>query len=155
MDLSASIIGIICIAICSVPFILIAINQRKKKKKLTNDFYELVQLHGCKIDDFEIGNNYIIGIDQQNRKLFFQSNLESNVHHHIIDLDIIKNAEKNIRKTNQGEQIMQLNLILNPKSTNKAPMNLVFFNFKHNHSLSGELQSLNNWIDKVNALLNS
>ncbi|MDW7692652.1 hypothetical protein R9C00_12045 [Flammeovirgaceae bacterium SG7u.111] len=147
MDLGTAIVGMICIAVCAMPFALISRNIKKKEKQLLESIKELAKQHNHEITQHEICGNYVIGTDVSKNFLFFQLNTKKEVKQQFIDLSTIKSCNiSNIsRKTANGKVVERLDLELIPKDKNMSVIVLEFYSIDLSFQLNGELQSIEKW----------
>lgn len=159
MDLGTTIIGIICVAICAMPFILTNRSRKKKVKQQLLSLKDLAKQQNCDITQHEICGNYAIGIDQSKNFVFFQlKSSREEIKQQFVDLSAVKDCNiVNINRstTNNSKIIERLELHLTPKDKNKPGIVLEFYNNELSYQFSGEMQSIEKWGKLVNDCLNS
>lgn len=153
MNLGTIIIGIICIALCAMPFILTSVNKNKKNKQTLDKLKNLAKRNNSEISQYEICGYYAIGIDKSNKTVSFILKNEEDMEEQFINLNTIKSCELiHVKKpiNNKEKELSQLYLKLNPVDKNRSPYNLEFFNTDINYQINNEIQSSEKW----NALIN-
>ena len=156
MDIGTAFVGLISVAVSSVPFVLTTRSRKKNEKELLQSIKNLAKNENCEITQSETCGNYAIGIDETKNFVFFQSKSKEVVKHEIIDLATIKKCKVvNISSTTADNDkiIEKLNLDFSPISKNKSDIILEFYNSDISFQLSGELQSLNKWNTLINKML--
>jgi len=73
MELGTTIVGIVIILICIIPFALMSINNKKKEKKLLRGLSAFAERNSFKISRYELWNNSTIGIDDTSLTIFCMS----------------------------------------------------------------------------------
>ncbi|MCB0451060.1 MAG: hypothetical protein KDC97_13165 [Confluentibacter sp.] len=144
MDLGTAIIGIICVAVCAMPFVLTNRSRKKRERQLLESIKELAKQQNCKMTQHETCGNYIIGIDETKNFLFFQSNTQEETKQQIVDLSIIANCNIS-RKNLKNQTVERLDLELTPTDKNKPKIVLEFYNVDLSYQSSGELESIEKW----------
>lgn len=147
MNLGTTIIGILCVAVCAMPFALLSISKMRKEKQLINALKGLAEKQGCQLSEFEICGNYIVGIDKHKNSLFFQYTSQEKTEQQAIDLSTIQecsihNASK---RTAKDTKVQFLKLQLTPLDKALTIINLDFYNADFSYMLRGELQSIEKW----------
>ncbi|RDB02726.1 hypothetical protein [Runella aurantiaca] len=153
MDLGASIVGMIVILICIIPFVLISINNRKKGEKLRQKLFGFAENSNFTISRFDSWHHSSIGIDDQNSIVFFTRTVNDQAFLRQINLSEIQKCRVIIsRKTasNSGE-IERLELAFTYHNKQKSEVILEFYNAAYDSlTLSGELQMVEKWGKIVN-----
>lgn len=144
MDLGIAIIGLICVAICAMPFVLISRSRKKRERKLIESIKELAKQHNNEITQYEVCGDYVIGIDEPKNILFFQLNAQEETKQQVVDLSIIDNCNIS-RKNSKNQRIERLDLELIQTDNNKPKIVLEFYNVDLNYQPSGELESIQKW----------
>ncbi|MCL5129745.1 hypothetical protein [Algibacter sp. L4_22] len=156
MELGTTLIGIICVAICAMPFVL---TNRSRKKIVKNQLIALKDLakqHNCEITQHDIYSYYAIGIDEFNNSISFISKDEEAVKEQFINLSTISRCKiVNISKSRgkSGKQIDELYLKLSFIDKTKPDIMLEFYNAEVSYQLGEELQSIDKWNKIINNLL--
>ena len=156
MDLGTIIIGLVCISICALPFVLTNNNKKQKVKELLNALKDFAKQHNSEITQHEIGENYAIGLDENKNTISFLQKTKEIVNLQFIDLYAIKNCEiNNISKslTKTEKTLDKLNLKLNMNDKNKPSITLEFFNSEISFQPVNEFESIEKWNTIINNIL--
>ncbi|WP_405608351.1 hypothetical protein [Polaribacter sp. Asnod1-A03] len=158
MDLGTTIIGVISITICALPFILTSRNKKKKEKELLNSLINFARQNGSEITKHEIGTYFAIGLDESKNTISFLQKTKKSSQFQFIDLSLIKKCQiNNISKSlsNNETVVDKLNLNLTTLSIKDADFNLQFYNSNISFQLSSEFDSLEKWNKIINNILNN
>ncbi|MDD2563221.1 MAG: hypothetical protein PHU27_03270 [Salinivirgaceae bacterium] len=159
MDLGSSIITAIFLAICIVPFILMGRSRKKRKKETLQSLSKIANQHNCNISKHEIHPNFIIGMDESKKFVFFVKKTDDKVTEQYINLAEIQSCKvKTTGRTiehNNGTQnlINKLELSFIALDKNKKETTLELFNADTTIQLSGELQIAEQWSKQINDLI--
>ena len=66
-----TLIGVIVVAICTVPLVGMYIKKKNKEHKMLDVLKDLATKQDCNITEHEFCRNFAIGIDQNKHFLFF------------------------------------------------------------------------------------
>lgn len=161
MDLPNLIIGLVVLLLCAAPFILMNRHSKNKKQKLIQTLNQLAASSGNSITEFDVFNDAIIGIDQNNKTLFFVKKLEElNVEEKISLKDYQKSEVKKKMSNHHGPSsnmqiIKKIHLHFQPKSSENREVNLEFYDENTQFQLNGELQLAEKWVVKCNQFIHS
>lgn len=149
MESGTIITVIVLLLICIIPFILVNRKKKKKSNKLYNELKDMAEYYSAKIDDFEIANHYMIGIDKIQKLLFFKRIITKDSQ--MIDLKNIKSCTPNqdIRAVNGSRIVDKLELKLVSKDKSSTIKELVFYDVNKDGQITDELQDLENWSVKI------
>ena len=155
MDLSSIIIGAIVIACCIVPFIIIGQNRKKSERKTIQSFINKANQHNCNISKHEICSDFIIGLDETNKTVFFLKNLKDKGVEQCINLAEIRTCKvKNASRTVANQSVIdRLELSFIPIDKNKKEISLEFFNSDIKIQLGREVESIERWSKQINDCL--
>ena len=156
MEFGTTLIGIICLAICAMPFVLTSRNRKKIIKTQLLALNNLAKQHNGEITQHDIYSYYAIGVDMNKNLLLFISNTDEDTKQQSINLKDIKSCDiVNISrsKVKGRKEIDELYLKLTPIDKTKEALCLEFFNTDVNYQLSQELQSINKWNTIINNIL--
>ncbi len=159
MDLGNITLAAIAIAICVVPFVLLGRSRKKKQKRTLQSLINLANQENCNISKHKICSDFIIGIDETKRVVFFFKKLEDKVVEQFINLAEIQNCK--IKKTtrtvaykNESQNVIdKLELLFIPFDKNKKEISLEFYDTETNLQLSDELQLVEQWTNLINSYL--
>ncbi|AUC86149.1 hypothetical protein CW731_13035 [Polaribacter sp. ALD11] len=158
MDLATALIGLTCILLCTLPFVLTSQNKRKNEKKLLLSLKSLAEQQHGKITQHEVSSKYAIGIDETKNFVFFQLKDDDELKPEFIDLSTVKNCKIvniGISNTTAEREVEQLNLEFIPIDKNKINTILKFYDATISFQLSGEFESIEKWNELINHNLNS
>lgn len=156
MDSGTVVIVISVIAACILLFILAGQSRRKKERNKLQLLVNIANQHDCQISTHEICGDYVIGMDESKKYLFFHKQMKNGVFEHAIDLkDIrscnVQNSSRSITNKNGNYQVVdKLELRLKPISAQMDEITLEFFNVNVSVQLFGELQSVEKWCKVIN-----
>lgn len=159
MDLGVTIVGAIMISIIIVPFIIVHFKRVNKENKRIQSLKDYALLHNCQISHYEICGNYTIGIDENKKSIFFQNQVKENIDSQHLNLAYIRNckvviADRKISSNSHSNRIIdKVDLIFVPINKDKEGITLNFYNAEVSMQLSGELQSVEKWANRISELL--
>lgn len=156
MDLGTTVIGLICIVICAIPFVLTIRGKKKKEKQLLVSLKDLAKQQNCEITEYDICGFYAIGIDKAKNFVFFVFKKKDLGKQQFVDLSKIKSCKiANIGKsTSKNEKLIErLNLNFSPIDDNLPNTVLEFYNVDVNYQINGELESIKKWNTLINNML--
>ena len=151
MELGTTLIGIICVAICAMPFVLTNRSKKAIVKRQLIVLKDLATQHNNTITQNEINSFYAIGIDKTKKSVSFILKGETEVEQQFVDLSTIKSCE--IVSVNKSKHMDRLYLKLMPIDKTKSDVILEFFNADVSYQLGEELQSIEKWNKILNNLL--
>ena len=159
MDTGSIIITAILIVVCIVPFVLMSTSRKKRERKTLQSLSDIANKQNCTISKHEIFDNFIIGVDETKKFVFFFKKLEDSVVEQYINLAEIQNCRvkttaKTVEFNNSTQNIIhRIELAFTEFDKNKKDATLEFFNDEINIQLSGELQLAEKWSAQINDLL--
>ncbi len=147
MDTSTIIIGAILLAICILPFVLISRNRKKKERELLNSLSNLANEHHCKISQFEVCGDQMIGIDEDTKSIFFIKQTDKEKVAKYVSLHTVQRCElvKTTANTAGDTIIDRLELKFVPIDSHQPQYIIEFYNSSERFQLSGELQMIEKW----------
>ena len=157
MDIGTSIIGIILILTCIIPFVIMNINSRKREKKLLHELFTFAERNNCKISQHELWNNSLIGIDETANVIFFTKKLKDNEISQQINLTEIQkcrvvNSSRTVNNKDGNFKVVdKLELAFTFHDKNKVEIIIAFYNADYDSlTLSGELLLAEKWCKIIN-----
>ena len=164
MDSGTILTGGIIIFFCMILFVLINRNKRKKEKRFLQPLNGLAEKHRCKISQYEIWNNSIIGIDHLTNQVFFIKRItDEETFQHIKLAEIQKCRVSEVGRTvalasrtvgisGMGVKVIdRVELVFVNHDKNKPDLIAEFYNKETgNLNLTGELQLAEKWCKIVN-----
>lgn len=152
MDLGATIVGIVIVGVCIIPFVLINRNSRKKKERLLTGLFGYAEKNNDKISRFDVWSNSTIGIDDTSRRIFFTGKVNETEIFQLIPLDEIQkcrliNSSRTVNhKDGNYKVIDKLELAFTYWEKGKPETVLEFYNRETDSlTLTGELQLTEKW----------
>jgi hypothetical protein len=159
MELSSTIIGIVCIILFFVPIYFLSRSGASKRKQRLSALLALSEKNGLRLSAKEVWNDYTIGIDDTSKQVVYVKNAEEDHQEILIQLkDIARCSINNISrevKTSAGTQriIEQIELQFFHKKAELPPVSVEFYDGKKQMQLSGELQLAEKWAALVKKAL--
>ena len=152
MDSETTIIGIILVLICIIPFVIInkkkATKRRNKLKILTDS---VQKMNGIMYKN-EFWNHYGIGLDKTNKMLYFSTQTDDENSYQVFNLKSIATCSV-IKKEDNSKSITGLGLQLNFNDKNKPDAYLSFYERDQNVVLVNELDLIQRWSTTINEQL--
>ncbi len=161
MDLATALIGSILLILSFSPFIFYYFYNKSRENKLYNLLTSLAQSQSSVITKYEVCNDFIIGLDESSRTLFFcKESKEKKIQKHIslkdvIGCKIVKTSNHVDSKSNGFIAIDFLGLSIEYVDERKPVDVLEFYDSSVNHQLSGELQMIEKWKTIISSKLKS
>jgi len=156
MDFGTIIVLVILIIIVLAVVILNS-NKKNTKKLFVQTLSDLAEKSNCKISEYDLWNNTLIGIDKNAHKLFFIRKTDDNSISNEIDLSGIQKCRFNnssrvvTNKESNHTVIDKLELALTSPDPKIADTVLEFYNTnRDNLFLNGEQQLTEKWAAIVN-----
>ncbi len=154
-NLGAIIIGIISLLALIFPFVLDYRNRKKKENNLLEPLKRFAQQQNGQINDYEVCENFIIGIDKARNSVFFYKEEKDNVISQFIDLNDIQTCKViTSQKTMSNSKIVD-KLELNFMDKNQAKQTINIYTADGISRLNGEIQLANKWSELINKQLNN
>jgi ABC-type glycerol-3-phosphate transport system permease component len=159
MDWGTAIVGLISILICIVPFVIMYYKRIKKENKMLQSLNEIAQQHHCKINQHEFCGDFVLGIDENRKFVFFFKHKKEEEISQFVDLSEIqicqvvkipRHANNNIGNLNFIERV---ELSFTPTNKNKKEARFELYDEDINMQLSGELQFVEKWAKQINDCL--
>lgn len=151
-------ISITLITICALPFILMNISAKKHEKILKSALQTAITKKNGQLTDYEIHNNYALGIDAIAQQLYFYKKTKDNSLLKTINLHQVKACEikKDLHNTihNKASYEITQRLKLSFIATgNGNTQEIELFNYDESTQLNGEIALAERWKAKVDVLL--
>jgi len=152
MDLGTTIIAVVIMLICILPFALMSIKGRKKQEMLLQGLFGIAEKNNCKISRHELWNSSTIGIDDTALMIFFTRRSGDNETSQQINLAeiqkcrVINSGRTVSTKDDNFKVVEKLELAFSFQDKNKNEVVLECYNADHDSlNLSGELQLVEKW----------
>lgn len=159
MDLGTLITGLIMLGVCVLPFVLMHFNRKKIKKQMLFSINKMVAHEKGKLTDFEFTTNTIIGLDENQNKVFLYRKHKDRETRELVRLtdfdrcEIEKTYSRSEQTTENYSDIERVDLKFIPKSNGKEFFLMELYNAKESFSLKDELVFAKTWVDKINKRL--
>jgi len=151
------IFGLVILIIIVLAVVIVNSNKKNKKKQFVQTLTDLAEKSNCKISEYDLWNNTLIGIDKDARKLFFIRKNEANAISNVIDLQGIQkcraiNSSRVVTNNDSNHTVTdKIELALTSPDAKIADTNLEFYNTnRDNLFLNGEIQLAEKWAAIVN-----
>ncbi|HEY5469445.1 MAG TPA: FeoB-associated Cys-rich membrane protein [Bacteroidales bacterium] len=160
MDKGSAIIVLGIVALIVLPFILYSLYKKQKNMKFLKNFMSFAEKEKIKISQKELwNNNYIIGIDNNLKKIIYTNKQNEKEERKIIDLSLVKecrivNINRTVKAQDGKENIsdrLELNFTFYNNSTREE--SLEFYNSKDFMPTADDQSRIENWLNIVNASL--
>lgn len=156
MNLGMTITSTVLVLLVTTPIALIQQQQKKKERKLLKTLKTIANQHNSTLTEYDVFKNSVIGLDKkENNLVFYKKNLSTETVQ-LINLNEFKSCEiLNLTKANKQnkQDIIRLQLILNPIDNTKEKETIEFFNHTEDFQLNGELDVIRKWEHIINSSL--
>lgn len=152
IDFGTLLIGSLTVAICAIPFVLIIGGRKNREKQMMRLLQTMAAQHNCQIGQREFCGNYLLGMDQMGRYVFFHQRDKETMEERAVDLmEIAACKPITIGRKIAGERIVErLGLEFVPIDLATPEITLELYNNDHSFQLRGELQSMEKWTRLIN-----
>lgn len=156
MDTSSLTMGIILLAIVLLPVIYLSQANKMKNKQILRDQLKGSAESGLSLSEHEIWNNNFLGIDNNQRKLYYVKDMSSNKQAEIIALSAFSkcravNSNKTVKNTGGNySYVDRLELELLPAKAMDKPVKVEIFDSGKNNQLDNELDIMTKWSKIIN-----
>jgi len=154
---SETIFALIVLITCILAIVLVNSNKKKKNKQFIQTLYDFAEKSNCKISEYDLWNNTLIGIDKQAHKLFFIRKYSDHTIKNEIDLVGIQkgrviNSNRIVENGGSNHTIIdKLELTFASSDFKVADTILEFYNTnRDNLVMNGELPKTEKWAAIVN-----
>jgi hypothetical protein len=159
MDIFSAIIVLGIVAVISLPFLLYSLYKKQKNKEFLKDFMRIAEKEKITLSHKEIwANCYIIGIDNNAKKILYTNKRKGNQESTVIDLLQVEkcriaNINRTVKNLNGNSSTSdRLELVFTFKHT--APEKVLeFYDSTEFMPAEKELTCIDNWSTIVNSNL--
>lgn len=150
---------LVILALIFAPFIGMYIRSRAKRNTKIVQLKDFAISHNSKIGTYEYCKNFVIGIDEDTKNLFFIKTIKDEISEQAIDLKNIQSCKitnsSRSAKTAGGSSTVVERIELNfyPKNKNDKEIILELYNHNSGLQLSGEFQIAETYLEKINRLI--
>jgi len=147
------------VLVCISPIVIMHHYRERKVKKMLQALREKTQQQNCKISQHEFCGDFVLGIDEVKKFVFFHKFRKENPISQYVDLADIQTCKVNkqsrsIKVENETiSMIERVTLNFVPVSKNQEEQIFVLFDEAINKQLSGELQFSEKWVQIINKCL--
>lgn len=156
MNSGTTIVGLIMVLICIIPFVIMSYNKKSKQRKMLKSLNDIAKQQQCSINQHEFCGDYIIGIDEKrNFVFFFKQKNETSVSQYI-DLPEIQFCQavmksRNLKYNTENVSIIEhVALSFSPTNKKKASESFELYDEEINMQLTGKLQFVDKWTALIN-----
>lgn len=158
METGMIIIATVLFAIILVPTILLIKNTKKHSKRLLNGLNAAAAQKNGTISEHLEARHFALGLDTQNKALYFFKKTEEDEITQIVDLNsvascAVEKRTKRIKTDKTGYEIVESVALLFTQAKGHEFEKLELYNDKDNFQLNGELVVAETYKKKVMALL--
>lgn len=161
MNLEIMLVGMVILAICIFPFVLMGMSKKKKAKALINALNGFATKHQCNISEHEAGGDYIFGLDVQKKVIFFYKNAHHKISIEKIELAQVKHCSAVTSgsevKTSDGSKKLtdKIELVFTMTANDMPEIRWTLFDMQYEMVLFEEYQFAERWAARVNKLIKS
>jgi hypothetical protein len=156
MDSGTVIIALIIILVGALPFVLVSLSDKRKKKDLQKALLQKAKDKNCSITEFDLWNKSAIGIDNAANHIFYLN--KENGNDIFVNIELaevqkcsISDRSRPLHDTVNNLTIEKLELSFIPSKRDKAISVLEFYNKDYNNlHISEELILAKKWCDRIN-----
>ncbi|MCW5898226.1 MAG: hypothetical protein KIT10_03065 [Flavobacteriales bacterium] len=155
MDGATIVVGIIVLAMLTLPFVLDTIRRRKKASHLLHALRSLALQQQCKVDQHAVVGDMALGMDKTRNILFYFSDLEEPPAAQRVDLAEIRACqavkEKAGKRSADATALPdRVELALLPKAKGGSETRLVLFQATLGVAVNGEVRIAEEWAKLIN-----
>ena len=148
----------ILIALCASPFFLIGYSTKKRENQLKKELKSIIAPLNGAISEFDIINDFIIGLDSTSHKIYFYKKAESDPFFQEINLNNVRSCEieKSTNRIKKGKsfsnEIQNIALLFTLK--NKDSLDRIeLYDYNKSTQINGEIALADKWNKKINFFL--
>jgi len=160
MDTGAALIILGIVAITVLPFIFHSLYKKLKDMKFLKDFISLAEKEKIVISQKELWNKYyIIGIDNNSKKVLYTNKRKEKAEEIIIDLTEVENCRiASVNKTLKGQsgnsnKSDRLELVFTFRKSDMPERNMEFYDSTEFMPTDKENSIIENWLNIINSNL--
>lgn len=150
MNVGTAIIGLVCTAVCFLPFFLIGGSRKKMEKAMLLSLENLAKNHQSDIGKYDYNKTFIIGFNNAKDMVFFRYEHNNRVINQSIELEKVAQCKCKKSKNKNTKNIQKLELQFTPKNVKNKVISFEIFNDQYQSSLNGELQLADKWAQLIN-----
>jgi len=156
MNTVSTLVGLLFILICILPFIFMGRKRRKREKLMLNTAENFAVENNLRVSFKELVRDFVLALDNSKKALIYCKITPLKAEKFYVNLNEIKNCKVvNISRWVEGKGASakvtdQLFLSLVPLDKNSKEVKIEYFNADVNVQLCGELQSIEKWAEIIN-----
>ena len=157
--MSTAIIGLIIIGVCIIPFIILKIKNNNSRNTSISNLSSIAASYNARIDKADIGSDFVIGTDTNQKKIFFEKSINGDKQALIVDLLNITHAEVSkqtkIMPTGKENRVIVTDIGINlfPMKKGEDIIYINFYNLDRNNFVRNELELATTWNERINAMI--
>lgn len=144
METGKLIASLLMMACFIVPFTIMGIRKKRNKKQIVNTLSDFAKQNLCIINEYEVFEDFVIGIDKNVHVLFFMQKDKVENRFQKINLNEIKSSKKLISRNKYG-LINRLAIAFYPLAKNEETLELEFYNAEQKFEINNEFQITEKW----------
>jgi len=159
MDLGSAIIGAILFLGCIAPFVIMYYKRQNKENNKLQMLRDLAQQHNCALHHHEFCGDFVIGMDDEKKWVFFSK--QGRDGHSMQWVDLANTQSCQVSKKHSGLKsdigkfgfTERVALDFLPLNGSKEASKFELYAKEINMQLSGELQLADRWSNRINERL--
>jgi len=159
IDWGTATVGLVVVLVCISPIVIMHYYRERKVKKMLQALREMAQQQNCNISQHEFCGDFVLGMDEVKKFVFFHKYRKENPISQYIDLADIQTCKvvKQSRSVKMEQETVsmtdrvELNFI--PVNKGQEEQSFILFDEAINKQLSGELQFSEKWVQIINKCL--
>lgn len=158
MELEIILMGLAFIALCIFPFVYSSISGKNRKKNVEKRLNQIAVKNNCEVKESDCTGTIAIGIDTEEKFVFFFKKNEELDIEKIVDLSQVKKCEiqrdwySPETETLDQKNLKKLLLIFSFVNSSKSSI-FPFYDGEEDWQINGELEIAEKWKSKISKLL--
>lgn len=151
-----TIIGLVAIALCIIPFRLMHKSKKKRQTELVDGLRAVADSYNCELAALDCGIEFSIGISSAKNYVYFYKKSKETITEQCVPLKAIRKCQvetkkRSVKATGDAEAVIdRLELAFIPRDNSIAPSRFVFFDSDEHSQLNGEFPLIKKWENIVN-----
>lgn len=155
MDNATLTIGIICVVLFALPFVLDYRSRRKKKARLLGAIKDAAARQQRTLGYADTSNGIAMGLDQGMNALYFYNAQEAGATVQHVDLSAVRSCQalrdgRAAKATEADGMPVSVELSFTPKDNGKGETRLVLYRSAYGTTLDGEVLFADTWARMIN-----
>lgn len=159
MNSGNTLVTVIILVVCMIPFVSMYYNRIKKQKKKLQALKGIAQQQNCDISQYEFCGDFVFGIDETKDFVFFYKQKKEEIISQFVDLSKVQICQA-IKQTkalqsNTGSRMVTalVQLSFSPMGKDGGDIKFELYDDDVNMQLSGELPFVDKWSKQINGRL--